>query len=105
MTKDLMILGLGVWVILVPFLGFPNSWDTFIFVISGILIIVLVLLLRRDFVNHITSMKRSSSDRKSKTFVENVGQSTPVPTPPVENKVAVKHESDNDNGKDKEENS
>ncbi len=52
MAKDLIIIVLGALVALVPFLGFPNRWDTVIFVVSGISIVVLMFMLRRDILNH-----------------------------------------------------
>lgn len=47
MTKDILIMALGAWVALVPFLGFPNTWDMWILAVSGILIIALGVVVRR----------------------------------------------------------
>jgi len=39
MSKEKIILILGIWVTILPFLNFPNSWKEVFFVISGILLI------------------------------------------------------------------
>jgi len=44
MRKNLIIFLLSLWIILIPFLGFPGSWRTFFIVISGLVIAVLVFL-------------------------------------------------------------
>jgi hypothetical protein len=41
---------LGVLVALVPFLGFPNSWDRVIFLVLGGLVVGLGIVLRRNAV-------------------------------------------------------
>jgi uncharacterized membrane protein len=71
MNKDLILIILGILVALVPFLGFPSNWDAIVFTILGALIVIFVLLLRRDFVNKIIHAKRNHLHRKSDTFVEN----------------------------------
>ncbi|MEX0933952.1 MAG: hypothetical protein WD003_01670 [Candidatus Paceibacterota bacterium] len=38
MSKNILIVLLGLFVALVPFLGFPGSWKTFLLVVSGLLI-------------------------------------------------------------------
>ena len=40
---------LGVWVALLPFLGFPSSWRTPMFAMAGLVIALLAFLLRREF--------------------------------------------------------
>ena len=87
MTKDLMVIALGVWVAVVPFLGFPNRWDTIIFAVSGILIITLMLLLRRDLVRYVARIK---SERVEKT--EHVFEESTVPKHAEgDNNVPIKH--------------
>jgi hypothetical protein len=39
MSKARMVLILGVWVALLPYLGFPYSWKDYLFTISGFLLI------------------------------------------------------------------
>jgi len=45
MSKNSIILLLGLWVALVPFLGFPGAWKTFFIVVSGLAIAVLSILI------------------------------------------------------------
>ncbi len=47
MTLDSLIMFCGVLVAVLPFLGFPNSWDTVFFVILGVLVISLGIVVRR----------------------------------------------------------
>ena len=48
MTKDVIIMALGAWVLVLPFLGFPSRFDTLLFVLSGLLIITMGVLVRRE---------------------------------------------------------
>jgi len=72
MSKDLIIIFLGAWVVLVPFLGFPSKWDTVIFVVSGLLIISLMFMLRKDFVRQISRIKSRSPLHDEHVFEEAV---------------------------------
>lgn len=47
MTLDTLIMLAGVLVALLPFLGFPSSWDTVFFFLLGILVIGLGIAVRR----------------------------------------------------------
>jgi len=47
MSIDAVIMLLGALVALVPFLGFPNSWDRAIFFVLGMLVVVIGVVLRR----------------------------------------------------------
>lgn len=47
MTLDSLIMLCGVLVAILPFLGFPNSWDTVFFVILGVVMISLGIVVRR----------------------------------------------------------
>ena len=47
MTLDTLIMLLGGLVALVPFLGFPSSWDTVIFFVLGVLVVGLGITVRR----------------------------------------------------------
>lgn len=44
MSKNYLILFVGLIVFLVPFLGFPRSWDVFLTAISGIVLIIVAVL-------------------------------------------------------------
>ena len=47
MTIDALIMFSGAFVAVLPFLGFPNSWDTFFFFAAGVFIIALGIVVRR----------------------------------------------------------
>lgn len=47
MTLDALIMLIGAFVALLPFLGFPNSWDNIMFLIAGVLIVALGIVVRR----------------------------------------------------------
>ena len=64
MSKEMMVIALGIWILVVPYLGIPGSWRTTILIISGIIIALLGFLLRGEAI---------SRGRKSEhhPFVEN----------------------------------
>ena len=68
MTLDTLIMLAGGFVAVLPFLGFPNSWDTAFLFIAGILIIVLGIVVRREINTSGGVPKQHIGD----TFVENL---------------------------------
>lgn len=65
MALDTFIMFVGTAVAVLPFLGFPNSWDTVLFFILGVLTIGLGVVVRRRLGRHKT-------DESGTSFVENV---------------------------------
>lgn len=51
MTIDAVIMLLGTFVALLPFLGFPVRWDSVLLVIVGVLVIVAGIIVRRRSTN------------------------------------------------------
>ncbi|MSU74091.1 hypothetical protein EXS56_03045 [Candidatus Kaiserbacteria bacterium] len=47
MTIDALIMLSGAFVAALPFLGFPNSWDTFFLLAAGVFTIALGIVVRR----------------------------------------------------------
>ena len=47
MSKQRAIFLLGIWVMVLPFLGFPNSWRKILFAITGLLLVYVSYTLRR----------------------------------------------------------
>ncbi|HCM43850.1 MAG: hypothetical protein UY39_C0009G0010 [Candidatus Kaiserbacteria bacterium GW2011_GWC2_49_12] len=47
MTLDILIIFAGSFVAVLPFLGFPSSWDTVLFFIAGIFVIGLGIAVQR----------------------------------------------------------
>jgi len=68
MSKEMGVILLGVWVVVVPYLGLPTSWKTILIVLSGIGIVALGLLIRGE------TLSRRSVHRHD-PFIEN----TPSP--------------------------
>ncbi len=64
MTLDSLIILSGALVAILPFLGFPNTWDSVIFVVLGVLVVSLGIVVRRR------APRRTVADRDS-FFVEN----------------------------------
>ncbi len=52
MRKVRILLFLGLWVAILPYLGFPYSWKDIIMTISGVCLIVLSYLLYRESLNN-----------------------------------------------------
>ena len=48
MRKMKILLGLGIWVALLPYLGFPSSWKTVLFTLSGLAAAVIAYLAYRE---------------------------------------------------------
>ena len=55
MTIDALIMLSGAFVAALPFLGFPNSWDTAFFLAAGIVIIALGIVVRRRLARRATA--------------------------------------------------
>jgi hypothetical protein len=65
MSKEMTIIVLGVWVIVVPYLGFPTSWKTVIFFVTGVLVVYLGFSLRAG------ALARGSRRTEHHPFAEN----------------------------------
>ena len=75
MTKDLVIIVLGIFVAVLPFLGFPSSWDRIILVVTGFSISLLMYVLRRDFFSYVERLRRRRDAKPHHTdsYVESEG--------------------------------
>jgi hypothetical protein len=70
MSKELTVVALGVWVIIVPFLGVPSSWREWILLATGLALVLLGLMLRA------TEISRGTKRGGHHTFVENSATDT-----------------------------
>ncbi|MBL7045796.1 MAG: hypothetical protein ISR99_02090 [Parcubacteria group bacterium] len=70
MSKDPIILILGVVVAVVPFLGFPGTFESVIFVLSGAAIAILAFLIRRDMARGL-HCEPFVEGKKTATFSQN----------------------------------
>ncbi len=51
MRKEMLIILLGIWVAVMPYIGIPASWRTIGTVAAGVLIILVGLLLRGEAIS------------------------------------------------------
>ena len=65
MSREMTIIVLGVWVAIVPYLGFPSSWRTVLLVLTGLGIATTGFLLRARVV------KRGTENNNNRFFVDN----------------------------------
>jgi hypothetical protein len=49
MSKPRILLILGIWVTILPYLGFPNSWKDVLYTITGLGLLGLSYFLYRDY--------------------------------------------------------
>jgi len=67
MRKERTLLVLGIWVAVLPFLGFPNTWRSVLFVITGIMLVYLAYLFRLEAKARIAKV-----DTRAKSFIDNI---------------------------------
>lgn len=48
MGKETLVIVLGAWTVLLPFLGFPTRWDMYLFAVTGALLVGLGISLQRS---------------------------------------------------------
>lgn len=48
LTKNRILLILGIWITLIPFSGFPRPYNSFLITGSGLLVVILAFLLARE---------------------------------------------------------
>lgn len=54
MSLDALIMLAGAFVAVLPFLGFPGSWDNIFFLLAGIFVIALGIVVRRRLAHKVT---------------------------------------------------
>ena len=70
-----LLISIGVLIVVLPFLGFPNSWDTFLFVLLGLFIIGLSFSIKET--KHKNSLPEHNT---ASSFVEHNPDDTPLPS-------------------------
>jgi hypothetical protein len=70
MRKEKTLFIIGLWVIVLPFLGFPSSWKKVLFVLTGIALIYLGYLFYME-----VKARLAKNDNQTKSFVDNIGES------------------------------
>lgn len=66
MRKARIFLTLGIWISILPYLGFPYSWKNILFTISGLVIIYLSYIIYRE----------SKTIDKKETITENFSENS-----------------------------
>ena len=66
-TQEKILIILGVWVFVLPFTGFPDSWKTWLLVITGLVIIYIGALLLKHSRER---QKALITETKTGTFTE-----------------------------------
>jgi hypothetical protein len=74
MIKISTIFGLGVLIFFTPFLGLPMGGKNFIYIVSGLLIVILSVLIRREL--HEVLRKMHTENVSTETFSESKPQQT-----------------------------
>lgn len=81
MSKEMLVIALGIWIVIVPYLGIPSSWKTILFVLSGLGLVLVGFFLRTE------ALARGDSRREHQPFVDN---SAPTSEPrPYERKEGI----------------
>lgn len=70
MSLDALVMFLGALVAVLPFLGFPTVWDTYILLILGILIVACGIVVRRRL-----NQKFRKAEQHPRTFAESAPHS------------------------------
>jgi hypothetical protein len=65
MSKEKKFLTIGVWVAILPFLGFPNTFKNILFVLTGFLIIYM------SYGMYLESKKEKKEEKTLDNFSEN----------------------------------
>lgn len=68
MRKEKTLFIIGLWVAILSFLGFPNSWRKVLFLITGVSIMYLAYLFYLE-----VKVRLAKDESNSKTFIDNIG--------------------------------
>jgi len=67
MRKEKTLFVVGLWLIALPFLGFPNNWRKILFVLTGFAVMYLAYLFYLE-----TKVRIARITNQSKNFVDNI---------------------------------
>ena len=73
MSRQRIILILGIWVAVLPFLGFPGSWKRILFLVCGAVIAFLAYLISKERRNNSGGGKKDDQmfvDNRDEVFSE-----------------------------------
>lgn len=72
MSRESIVFIIGALLVLIPYLGIPDSWKATFFLIAGLLLMFVGYSLRRSA--YLRSIKKENGERSTDSFVESVGQ-------------------------------
>jgi len=67
MRKEKTLFIIGIWIIILPFLGFPDTWRKIFFIITGFMLVYLSYIYYQQAKSRI-----SKNENRSKTFIDNI---------------------------------
>lgn len=67
--KEKALIGLGVWLFVLPFLGFPQTWKTWLVAATGLAIVYFAALLLKQSSER---QHASSNEMRTETFTETI---------------------------------
>ena len=85
MSKEMAIIVLGIWVMIVPYLGVPGAWRTVLLLVTGFGLVVLGFFLRAEV------LSRGPRHGTSHPFVENLPAGRQVLPDSAQEPVAHEH--------------
>lgn len=65
-TQEKILIGVGVWLLVLPFTGFPRGWKTVLTLVSGAIVVYIGTLLWR------ATKLRKIGETKTGTFTETI---------------------------------
>lgn len=66
-TQEKILIGLGIWLFILPFTGFPQSWKTWLTAITGLVVVYLAALLLKRMHDREGARARET---RTETFTE-----------------------------------
>ncbi len=74
MSKEMMVIALGLWIIVVrTLLGIPGTWQTFLFIVTGVALATIGFLLRGEALSRAAGAHIPRSERRNTySFVESL---------------------------------
>lgn len=69
MRKEKTIFIIGLWIIVLPFLGFPTNWKTVMLVMTGIALIYLGYLFYMEAKDRLSKI-----ENQTESFIDNIGE-------------------------------
>ena len=69
MRKEKTIFIIGLWIIVLPFLGFPSSWKTVMLVLTGVALIYLGYLFYMEAKERLAKI-----ENQAESFIDNINE-------------------------------